>query len=73
MIAEAVRLMEQKDQELQPSSQRTLTEEEIDQHLVEVGLMSTCRRTQPGTTTIRLPACDHRGGALSETIIRERR
>ncbi len=32
-ITEAVRLLEQKDQELQPSPKSPLTEEEFDQHL----------------------------------------
>ena len=73
-IAQAVRRLEQKDQELQPSSKRPLTEEEFDQHLVEIGLMST---VPPPRDSAR-PRRDFQpviieGEPLSETIIRESR
>ena len=73
-IAEAVRLLKQRDQEFQPSPQKPLTEEEFEQHLVETGLMSAVPPPRdPARSRRDFEPVVIEGEPLSETIIRERR
>ena len=66
--------MKQRDQEVQPSPQKPLTEEEFEQHLVEIGLMMPCRRLcDPARLQLAFQPVVIEGEPLSDTIIRERR
>jgi Arc/MetJ-type ribon-helix-helix transcriptional regulator len=68
-LAEATRLLLRQ----QPSDKKPLTEEEFDQHLLSLGLMSQLPETAADFDDPDDQLIDIKGEPLSETVIRERR
>ena len=72
-IAEAVRLLRQRMQQIGTKG-KTLTEEEFERQLVQTGFLASFPSGHSATTTRRdFQAISIVGEPLSETVIRERR
>jgi len=72
-IAEAVRLLEQREGDAGPSTKTPLTEEEFERHMVEIGVMGAVPPRDPARPRRNFQPVTIEGEPLSETIIRERR
>jgi putative addiction module CopG family antidote len=73
-IAQAVRLLRQVEQDAEPPAQKPMTEEEFQQHLVAIGMMSSVPPPRdPNRPRREFRPVEIEGEPLSETIIRERR
>ncbi|MDR3639559.1 MAG: hypothetical protein P4L84_37505 [Isosphaeraceae bacterium] len=72
-IAEAVRLLRERDQSPASAVARPVTEEEFRRHLLKIGLMSQVPEGGDGAEDADDEPIVIEGEPLSETVIRERR